>query len=40
MKLNVIKLDGGKAGSVELTEEIFGLDPRADILQRVTSLCS
>lgn len=35
MKLNVIKLDGGKAGSVELTEEIFGLDPRSDILQRV-----
>jgi large subunit ribosomal protein L4 len=35
MKLNVIKLDGGKAGSVELTEDIFGLDPRADILQRV-----
>ena len=35
MKLNVIKLDGGKAGSVELTEDILGLDPRADILQRV-----
>ena len=35
MKLNVIKLEGGKAGSVELTEDIFGLDPRADILQRV-----
>ena len=35
MKVNVIKLDGGKAGSVELTEDIFGLDPRADILQRV-----
>ena len=35
MKLSVIKLDGGKAGSVELTEDIFGLDPRADILQRV-----
>lgn len=35
MKLNVIKLDGGKAGSVELTEDIFGLEPRADILQRV-----
>ena len=35
MKLNVIKLDGGKAGSVELTEDIFGLDPRVDILQRV-----
>ncbi len=35
MKLNVIKLDGGKAGSVELTDDILGLDPRADILQRV-----
>ena len=35
MKLDVIKLDGGKAGSVELTDEIFDLDPRADILQRV-----
>ncbi|MCK0151846.1 50S ribosomal protein L4 [Marivita sp. S6314] len=35
MKLDVIKLDGGKAGSVELTDEIFDLDPRADILHRV-----
>ena len=35
MKLDVIKLDGGKAGSVELTDEIFDLEPRADILQRV-----
>jgi len=35
MKLDVIKLDGGKAGSVELGDEIFGLDPRADILHRV-----
>ncbi|SMX30919.1 50S ribosomal protein L4 [Actibacterium lipolyticum] len=35
MKLDVIKLDGGKAGSVELGEEIFGLEPRADILHRV-----
>ena len=35
MKLDVIKLDGGKAGSVELTDEIFALDPRADILHRV-----
>ena len=35
MKLDVIKLDGGKAGSVELTDEIFGLEPRADILHRV-----
>ncbi|WP_439524980.1 50S ribosomal protein L4 [Marivita sp.] len=35
MKLDVIKLDGGTAGSVELTDEIFALDPRADILHRV-----
>ncbi|PWE32694.1 50S ribosomal protein L4 [Maritimibacter sp. 55A14] len=35
MKLDVIKLDGGKAGTVELGDEIFGLEPRADILHRV-----
>ena len=35
MKLDVIKLDGGKAGSVDLSEDLFGLDPRADILHRV-----
>ncbi len=35
MKLDVIKLDGGKAGSVELDAELFGLEPRADILHRV-----
>ncbi|MEL6523997.1 MAG: 50S ribosomal protein L4 [Pseudomonadota bacterium] len=35
MKLDVIKLDGGAAGEVELGEEIFGLEPRADILHRV-----
>ncbi len=35
MKLDVIKLDGKKAGSVDLGEEIFGLEPRADILHRV-----
>ena len=35
MKLDVIKLDGGKAGSVELGDEVFGLEPRADILHRV-----
>ena len=35
MKLDVITLDGGKAGSVDLGEDIFGLDPRADILHRV-----
>jgi large subunit ribosomal protein L4 len=35
MKLDVIKLDGKKAGSVDLAEDIYGLEPRADILHRV-----
>ena len=35
MKLDVINLDGGKAGSVELSDDLFGLEPRADILHRV-----
>ena len=35
MKLDVINLDGGSAGSVELSDELFGLEPRADILHRV-----
>ena len=35
MKLKAIKIDGASAGSVELADEIFGLDPRVDILHRV-----
>ncbi|MDP2081790.1 MAG: 50S ribosomal protein L4 [Pseudotabrizicola sp.] len=35
MKLDVLKLDGGKAGSIDLNDDLFGLDPRADILHRV-----
>jgi large subunit ribosomal protein L4 len=35
MKLDVINLDGTKAGSADLSDEIFGLEPRADILHRV-----
>ena len=35
MKLDVIKLDGGKAGSVDLDEALFGLEPRKDILHSV-----
>jgi len=35
MKTDVIKLDSKKAGSVDLDDGIFGLEPRADILQRV-----
>jgi large subunit ribosomal protein L4 len=38
MKLDVIKLDGGKAGSVDLDDAIFGIDEiRGDILQRVVT---
>jgi large subunit ribosomal protein L4 len=35
MKLDVTTLEAGKAGSVDLSDAIFGLDPRADILHRV-----
>ena len=34
MKLDVTTLDGGSAGSVDLDEAIFGLEPRADLLAR------
>ncbi|HVI30679.1 50S ribosomal protein L4 [Phenylobacterium sp.] len=38
MKLDVIKLDGGKGGSIELADEIFGIEEiRGDILQRVVT---
>ena len=38
MKLDVIKLDGAKAGSVDLDDAIFGIDDiRGDILQRVVT---
>ena len=35
MQADVITLDAGSAGTVELPEELFGLEPRADILHRV-----
>ncbi len=34
MKLSVTTLDGKEAGSVELSDAIFGLEPRADLIQR------
>src|SRR5947209_11522523 len=38
MKLDVIKLDGGKGGSIELPDDIFGIaEIRGDILQRVVT---
>ncbi|OUS22609.1 50S ribosomal protein L4 [Litorivita pollutaquae] len=35
MKLDVINLDGSKAGTLDLDEALFGLEPRVDILHRV-----
>ena len=38
MKLDVIKLDGGKGGSIELPDDIFGIEEiRGDILQRMVT---
>jgi large subunit ribosomal protein L4 len=34
MKLDVTTLEGGTDGSLELSEAIFGLEPRADLLAR------
>ena len=35
MKLDVVTLDAGSAGSIELDDAVFGLEPRADILHRM-----
>ncbi|GLQ35087.1 50S ribosomal protein L4 [Amylibacter marinus] len=35
MKAKVIKLDAQAAGGIELSDDVFGLEPRADILHRV-----
>ncbi len=37
MKVNVINLENKKAGDIELAEEVFGLAPRADLLQRMVT---
>ena len=38
MKLDVIKLDGAKGGSIELSDAIFGIEEiRGDILQRMVT---
>src|SRR5262245_64138515 len=34
MEIKISSLDGAAAGSVDLPDAIFGLEPRADILQR------
>ncbi len=35
MKIDVISLSGEAAGSIELDDEIFGLEPRADLIARM-----
>ena len=35
MELNINTLDGASAGTISLSDEIFGLEPRADILHRM-----
>ena len=35
MKADITTLDAKKAGTVELSDHVFGLEPRPDILQRM-----
>ena len=35
MKINVVALDSKKAGSLDVSDSIFGIEPRADIVARV-----
>lgn len=35
MKAQVLKLDASNSGEIELNDAVFGLEPRADLLQRV-----
>src|SRR6478609_6111537 len=35
MKFDITTLEGKSAGSVELSDEVFGLEPRADLLARM-----
>jgi large subunit ribosomal protein L4 len=37
VKVQVLNLDGSAAGDVELADDVFGLEPRADILHRVVT---
>ena len=35
MKADVITLDASSVGSIELSDDVFALEPRTDILQRM-----
>jgi large subunit ribosomal protein L4 len=37
MKVKVQKIDGAASGDIELSDDVFGLEPRADILHRVVT---
>lgn len=37
MKVKVQKLDGKASGDIELSDDVFGVEPRADILHRVVT---
>lgn len=37
MKVTVMNLDGASTGDLELSDDVFGVEPRADILHRVVS---
>ncbi|MEO5707488.1 MAG: 50S ribosomal protein L4 [Alteraurantiacibacter sp.] len=37
MKVKVQKIDGKASGDIELNDEVFGLEPRADILHRIVT---
>ena len=37
MKVKVQKIDGKASGDIELNDDVFGLEPRADILHRVVT---
>jgi large subunit ribosomal protein L4 len=34
MEIQILSMDGKKSGSVQLSDAIFGLEPRADLLHR------
>ena len=37
MKINITTFDGAGGGEIELRDDVFGLEPRADILHRVVT---
>ena len=37
MKVKVQKLDGKASGDIELNDDVFGIEPRADILHRIVT---